>query len=351
MNLRQLSEKLQLSQTTVSRALNGYPEVRDATRIRVLDAAKRYNYRPNARAQSLATGRAMAIGHVITSSRHNEIVSIIFADFIGGAGEVYAEHGYNMVLSVVRDEDEMQSYRDIAQKGVVDGIIVHGPTCNDPRIDLLNELKMPFVVHGRSTEVTTDYSWLDVNSKRALERSTQFLLDLGHTRIGLVNGLEWMDFALRRRKGYLEALAACQIAADDALMRSSEMTESYGYASATEMLELDDPATAFIAASIVPALGIRRAVEERGLRIGKDVSIICFDDQISYLSNGDREPIYTAPRSSVRAAGRQCARMLIKQIQSPGNGPQHELWEADLVVGQSTGPAPVKRPKSSGRSL
>jgi len=74
MSLKELSEELGLSQTTVSRALNGYPEVNENTRNRVLQAAARSNYRPNQRAVSLATGRAMVVGHVIpTTSRHDVV--------------------------------------------------------------------------------------------------------------------------------------------------------------------------------------------------------------------------------------------------------------------------------------
>ena len=87
MNLKELARTLGLSQTTVSRALNGYPEVAEATRRRVLRAAREHNYLPNARAKGLATGRAMAVGHVIPVSSRHEIVNPIFADFIAGAGE------------------------------------------------------------------------------------------------------------------------------------------------------------------------------------------------------------------------------------------------------------------------
>ena len=87
MNLKQLAESLGVSQTTVSRALNGYPEVSEKTRARIVAAAKAHNYSPSTRAKSLATGRAMAIGHVIPISNNSEIVNPIFADFIAGAGE------------------------------------------------------------------------------------------------------------------------------------------------------------------------------------------------------------------------------------------------------------------------
>ena len=101
MNLKELASRLGLSPTTVSRALNGYPEVNDATRDRIMAAAKRYNYRPNTRAIRLATGRALAVGHVIPIATRHEIVNPVFADFIAGAGEVYSRHDHDMVLSVV----------------------------------------------------------------------------------------------------------------------------------------------------------------------------------------------------------------------------------------------------------
>lgn len=339
LTLKQLSAQLNLSQTTVSRALNGYPEVKEETRKRVLDAATKLRYRPNVRAQRLAVGRAMAIGHVFPTSTQDERSNVVFADFIAGAGEVYADHGYDMVLSTVRDEDEIETYRTLAQNGAVDGVIVHGPTPNDPRIALLRDLGIPFVVHGRASNVSTPYDWLDVNNRRAFQRATDFLLDLGHTRIALINGSERMEFALRRRSGYLSALSARGIAPDPALLHASLMTEPYGHAVTRDLLGLDDPPTAFIASSIVPALGVRRALEDRGFKMGRDVSVICFDDQLSYLPNGMGEPIFTAMRSSVMAAGRRAAELLIAQIKNPGADPVQELWEAELVVGNSTGPA------------
>ncbi|WP_299671380.1 substrate-binding domain-containing protein [uncultured Roseobacter sp.] len=342
MNLRELSERLNLSQTTVSRALNGYPEVSEQTRRRVTAAAKQYNYRPNVRAQTLATGRSMAIGHIIPFSKQNEMVNIVFADFIAGAGEVYAQHGYNMSLSLVRDEDEFSAYRGVAEKGAVDGIIVHSPARDDPRIDFLSELEIPFLVHGRASEVKTPYSWLDVNNTRAIETGTRHLLDLGHRRIGLINGEERMDFAQRRREGYLAAVRQAGVAPDADLMRSNEMSEPYGYTATHEMLDQTDPATAFVASSIVSALGIRRALQERGLVMGQDISVLCFDDEISYLPNGQTVPVFTAIRSSVRAAGRRCAELLIDQIARPDQELRTELWDAELVIGPSTGPCPQK---------
>ena len=342
MNLKELARELGLSQTTVSRALNGYPEVAEATRRRVADAAERLNYRPNTRARSLATGRSMAIGHVIPLSTKNEIMNPVFADFIAGAGETYFRCGYDMVLTVVNDSDESRVYRELATKGAVDGLIVHAPRTGDPRIALLKEIGLPFVVHGRTTTGDTDYDWVDVNNRRAFQRATDFLLDLGHRRIGLANGLETMDFAARRRDGYLRALAMRGVEADGALMASDEMTESYGYRAARRMMAQPDPPTAFIGASMIISLGLRRAIEEMGLRMGRDVSIVTFDDDLAYMRNGTDIPIFTSLRASVREMGRTAAQLVLDRIADRTLPSRQILIEADLMVGQSTGPAPAR---------
>lgn len=340
MNLKELSEKLGLSQTTVSRALNGYPEVKEATRLRVMEAARQFNYSPNKRAMGLATGKSMTIGHVIPTSTQHEMVNPVFGDFVAGSLEVYSQRGYDMLFSAVPDEDEAQTYRNMQRKGSVDGLVLQGPQVNDARIGILRELGMPFVVHGRSSGVSDPYSWIDVNNKRSFQRATEFLLDLGHRRIALINGLESMDFAQRRRDGYLIALHERGIPTDPDLMRSSEMTEVYGHHETRDMLQLDDPPTAILASSLISAIGVRRAIDEAGLVMGRDVSVITHDDELSYLKNGQDVPIFTATRSSVRDAGRHCAAMLIDQINNPTDDAKFELLEAELVVGRSTGPAP-----------
>jgi len=342
MNLKELSHNLGLSQTTVSRALNGYPEVSPATRRRVEEAAKTFNYSPSTRAKGLATGQALAIGHVIPLSSRHEMVNPIFGDFIAGAGETYSRHGYEMILSIVDDADEKRIYEGLKSRRAVDGVIVHGPRMKDPRIGLLHDLGLPFAVHGRASDYNKPYAWLDVNNRSAFQRATDFLFDLGHTRIALINGLEGMDFAHRRREGYSASFSAHNATIDPALMRSGEMTEVFGYQSVRDMLEGEDAPTAILCSSLICALGVRRAIEEKGLVMGKDVSVVTHDDALSYLQNGGDVPIFTATRSSVREAGRKLAEMLLAAIANPTLPPQHELLEAELMVGSSTGPAPRK---------
>ncbi|WP_171209256.1 MULTISPECIES: LacI family DNA-binding transcriptional regulator [unclassified Ruegeria] len=340
MNLKQLSETLGLSQTTVSRALNGYPEVKEETRERVQAAAAKHGYRPNSWAKGLATGRSMVIGHVIPSSSQHEMVNPIFGDFVAGAAKTYADHGYDMMFSNAEDTSIEKAYRNLFQRGAVDGVVLQGPKVNEPRIEVLTRMGVPFIVHGRSTGVTSPYDWIDVNNKRSFQRATQFLIDLGHRRIALINGLEDMDFAKRRRDGYLAALIDAGLEPIPSLMRSAEMTEVYGHHETRGMLQLDHPPSAILCSSMISAVGVRRALDEAGLRMGQDVSVIAHDDDLSYLKNGQDVPIFTATRSSVRMAGELAAEMLINRIQAPSEPVMTQLLEAELVVGRSTGPAP-----------
>jgi LacI family transcriptional regulator len=344
MNLKELSRLLNLSATTVSRALNGYPEVNAATRARVLDAARRHGYAPNQVAKRLATGRTMAIGYVAPLAAHHTI-NPIFADFILGAGETYSALGYDMLLSIVPADSEKDAYETLARQRKVDGLMVHTTLRRDRRVDLLRGLGLPFLLHGRDGRSESGYSWLDIDNRGAFRQATRHLVDLGHRRIALINGLETMTFAWHRRLGYETVLGEAGIETDPVLRRTGEMTELHGHGSVRALMALPDPPTAFLCSAITIALGALRAIRELGLEPGRDVSILTHDDDLTYLPNAGvgSEPdgvLFTATRSSIRAAGRRCAEMLIERIRDPGAAPQTELWQTDFVLGPSTGPCP-----------
>lgn len=343
MNLKELADLLGLSQTTVSRALNGYPEVREATRQRVLQTAAEHNYRPNTRAMGLATGKAMAIGHVIPVYSKNEVVNPVFGEFIAGASQIYTANGYELLLTVADGENEEDTYRNIVAKGAVDGVIVHSPKKDDSRVALLREIELPFVIHGRVHDSTLEYSWIDINNRRAFQQAAQLLIDLGHERIALINGPEILNFAWLRRMGYLEALDSAGLPIDDQIMTSGELTEANGYVAAQTMLAREDHPTAFLVSSYVVALGVRRAISQAGLLMGEDVSVIIHDDELSFFHNNDPVPQFTATRSSVRDAGVKAAQMLLDIIDNPSLPPMSELLEAHLTIGASTGPLKSRR--------
>jgi len=337
-NLKELSRQLGLSQTTVSRALNGYPEVSETTRKRVQDLARRLNYSPNARARSLATGHAQAIGHVIPVSQRFEMVNPIFTDFLAGAAYSYAQAGFEMTLNLVENVNDPRVYQDIHARGNVDGVVVSAPLITEPRIALLTELGLPFVLHGRSSNETLPYSWVDTNNSRAFQRAAEFLMDLGHRRIALLNGHEDMDFAYRRRCGYDRALTERGLPVDPHLIMQDEMTESYGYLGTQSLLALQDPPTGILVSSMITAVGVRRALHDAGRVMGKDVSVIIHDDDLSALSNGHDVPIFTATRASARVAGSRTAEILLGLIREPCTPPQSHLILSLIHISEHTRP-------------
>ena len=149
MSLKDFSKALGLSQTTVSRALNGYPEVNEQTRRRVIEAAERLGYRANHAARGLATGRAKAVG-VVLQTAGGMPSDPHYMEFLSGVGEVARERGYDILLSPSDGENERATYQRLAQSGKVDAVIVSSPSENDPRIEWLTRLDLPFIVHGQA---------------------------------------------------------------------------------------------------------------------------------------------------------------------------------------------------------
>jgi len=337
MRLKDLAEQLGLSQTTVSRALNGYPEVKEATRLRVAETAARLGYRPNANALRLATGRAGAIGIVLRGSSE---FGPHTSEFLSGVGGRLAEEEIDIIVTTVQSyQDEVAAYRRIAASQKVDAIILHSPTLNDERARLLLELGIPFVLHGR-TDIGTPVAWFDIDNSGAMERATSHLLDLGHRRIALLNGLKDRTFAVHREKGYRSALAARDVAYDPALQSNSVFSDEVAFRIAHDMLEQSPRPTAFLAGSMMTALGVFRAIRQAGLELGKDVSMIAHDDVFPYLNADNMFPTMSTTRSSINQAGVRIAELILQILGGKSMAEIHELWPVELVLRQSTGPAP-----------
>ncbi|MEE2774582.1 MAG: substrate-binding domain-containing protein [Pseudomonadota bacterium] len=346
MNLKNLSDLLGLSQTTVSRALNDYPEVSEKTRQKVLKAARDNNYSANPTARNLATGRSGAIGHVIPFGTH-KMINPHFSDFIAGVGSTYSKIGLDIVMSISDSNSEMESYKRLAQSRRVDGFVLHGPLVNDERIKMLRELQLPFVAHGRcfgieNSDQETDYSWLDVDNLGAFDQATTYLLDLGHKNIALLNGLEHMNFAYLRRRGFERAMERANIKTNPTFMISSDMTEFYGYKAAIELLSTKRSRrpSAILTASRIIAEGVQRAIKDCSLKTPSDISLMTYDDELGFLPNNEYNSDITCMRSSIYQAGIRVGQMIGELLISPEKNPICELWMPKLVEGKSTGSVP-----------
>ncbi|MEC9462584.1 MAG: substrate-binding domain-containing protein [Pseudomonadota bacterium] len=341
MNLKELSQMLGLSQTTISRALNGYPEVNKETRERVLQAARETGYRPNRAAQRLATGKAGSIGLIMPISPDHSS-DMHFAEFQSGLAEASIVHDFHFVIMPSRADDEEQAIRWLVASGSVDGYYLAYVRDRDPRITMAKSLSLPFIVHGRSFGLELDYPFLDVDNEGAFYDATRFLLQLGHQRFALLNGPSDLDFAHRRRLGTEKALAEKGLLLDPRHTRHSFMGDEQGYRGMREILASADRPTAVLCASTVLALGAVRAMNEVGLKLGTDISLIAHDDELPLLKPENFSIPLTTTRSSLRAAGKRIGERLIAMInQSEPAAPEQELWKVELVVRASTGPAPT----------
>ncbi len=340
MNLKELSQKLGLSQTTVSRALNGYPEVGEKTRARVLKVAEEMNYRPNRFAKSLATGKTGHIGIILPVER-NLFVTPLFHEFMRGIAEFLVKKDLDLTIMPVKTKHELQTYRQLAKSGRVDGVILSTPLRQDPRIEHITDMGMPFIVHGRlhpeeGGEALTDmpFSYLDIDNKGAFEKATQLLLDMGHQCIVLVNDNPQFTFAYHRLLGYRAALQHDGVCFDADRVYAVDMTEEQGYQAAIKALHKKPRPTAFLVSSIIMTLGVKRAIRQIGLRPGKDISIITHDDELPFLQASKFDPPLTTVSSSIFQAGYTITSHLYDLIET---GTKHQqVLDVDLIVRGST---------------
>lgn len=337
MNLKELAAELKLSQTTVSRALNGYPEVSEKTREIVLAAAQRFGYRPSPAARRLATGRAHALG-VVFNTEKNVLMDPLFVEYLAGVAEVSAKQGFDILISPSSPRDEITTYGRLARDGTVDVVLLSAPFVNDQRIALLSDLKFPFIVHGRPP-VPAGISYLDIDNFGAFQQATSFLIQLGHRRVMLINGESHFTFVADRSRGAAAAYAAAGLPPDTLDEHFMPMTAENAYRCARQALEADAPPTAVLCGSILVALGVLRAAAELGLEVPRDLSIVAHDDEMPAFPPDQLHPQLTTTRSSIRAAGTRVAEMALARLAGQKPGSVQEVWPVQLIVRGSTAAA------------
>ena len=336
MNLKQLAEHLSLSQATVSRALNGYPEIKEATRNRVLTAAAEFGYRANSIARSLATGRSGNIG-IVFQDGLGLLFDPHFLEFLAGATEALATRDMSINLSMPDRNRESSKYADIIRSHLADGFIVNGPTRHDPRVALLRSLKIPFIVHGR-TEDDKSHAWVDIDNAVAFQRAAQLLIGFGHKRIAFINAPKHFDFAASRERGFRNALTQAGLSADPGLMFNELMTEEGGYRITMQALGKAPRPTALLCSSMLQALGAFRALRDMGLSVPADISVIAHDDVFPYITPEAMRPALTTTRSPLRQHGKRVVEVLNDIIDGKLPPDYHDILPVELVMRDSVGP-------------
>jgi LacI family transcriptional regulator len=343
-NLKQLSEHLGLSQTTISRALNGYPEVSEHTRLKVVEAARRHGYKPNSNARKLATGRAGSIGYVLPVGRNVDL-DPHFVEFLSGMGEHALGRDVDLSLTPASYERESEAYRRIAASRSVDGVYLSSMRNDEQRIALVRELGIPFLAHGRALNPADGYAFVDIDNEGAFHDAARLLMQLGHQRLAFINGDTDFAFAVHRLDGVQRAMAAHGLPLESLQHHSAAMNEENGYRIAMTLFRDTHPdqrPTGVLSASMFTTLGIVRAFNQLGLRMPDDVSIITHDDVFPFLKPESFTVPLTTTRSSIRAAGARICERLLDIISGLETEPVQEIWPVDLIVRASTGPAPAE---------
>jgi LacI family transcriptional regulator len=313
--IKDLAAELELSITTISRALNGYPDVGEETRKRIEEAAQQRGYRPNRNAQRLVTRRTHNIAWV-QQDNDRKFVDPHFVEVMAGVLRGARARNYDIVLTGDTPEREMDIYDRYVNDNSVDGFIVDLPQERDARIGYLLASGRPFVVHGRTASRTGGYGWVDIDNHGNFYRLTRLLLANGHRRIAFINGDEHFTYALHRRHGVMDALADEGLPSGTVrVLNSLHPMGEAGFQLTTQALA-DPDVTAILYSSSLMAVEGHAAVVRAGA--GRDLAIATMDDELHYLDLSPYAEQWTFVRSSLREAGLALIGELIRQCEKGG---------------------------------
>ena len=278
--IKTLSEMTGYSIATVSKALANSPVVTEATRAAIFAAAEQVGYQASLRGRSLRTGKSYQIAVLMPLSvaKSHEWNGVEHAEILAGIAEGLEGTPYRIAVHLVRDtEDSLATVRSIVEGHQADGLIFSGILADDPRVALLLERGFPFVTLGRSRNAPP-HAFVDIDSGWAAQAATSRLIDGGHRRIALVNPEPSLAYSLDRIAGYSRALAEAGLPVDPALIADGDLTARHGKAAALALRALPDPATGFVCVNESTALGVLSGLHETGVIIGRDASVIAYDD-------------------------------------------------------------------------
>jgi LacI family repressor for deo operon, udp, cdd, tsx, nupC, and nupG len=317
-----------VSIATVSRSLRGLPEVAPGTRDRVLAAARELDYVASPFAARLASGRTFTVGVVVPF-----VDRWFFSTVLGAIEGELGVAGFDLLLYNLPDAQARERFFTVLPvRKRVDAVVVVSLTLSAAEVDALRGLGVPVGVVGGDVP---GFFTSRIDDVVGAESAVRHLLDLGHTRIGLIGGdtEDPMRFTppLYRREGYLATLQAAGVDVDPELEVLGYFTPEGGEAAMRTLLDLPVPPTAVFAESDEMAYGAIRAIRRRGLRVPEDIAVIGFDDHAAaeFLD-------LSTVRQPVAAQGAAIARALLAAIGGASTVPDSTVLTTELVVRGST---------------
>lgn len=333
-NLKALAAHVGLTVSTVSRALNDYADISLATRERVKKAADELGYRPNQNARRLSIGTPETVCYLMPRQAGANDQPFV-AQLLAGLGEALNERSWDLLVSQADASDgDLASIERLVKSGRISGLVISRPLKNDPRVKLMQDLRCPFVVHGR-TDNSDDYAWYDVDGEDAFVSAVNHLVQLGHRRIGFVGAPLQYQFAQERLDGYLRGLKHNGLDHDPKLVQIAEFNDDGGRAAAGLLMDSATPPTAIACVNDIMALGVLDALHSRGLIPGQDVSVIGYDGL--HFGKHANPPLTTMAQPQAYA-GRRLGDMLLSIIDGADPKNFQELQRAHLVQRNTDGP-------------
>jgi LacI family transcriptional regulator len=335
MSLKRIAEELGLSLTTVSRALNSYPEVAAATRRDVMAAAVRLNYRPDARARGLALGRSDAVGIVFPITT-GDLGDQQFLQVASAMGERFSQAGLDLLIVSASANDELAAYERAITGRHIGVFVVPRTRVHDPRLELLQARNVPFVAYGRSASLTEDDAWFDFDNLAGARMGTDRLLRLGHRRLGFLGAPPEYNFADQRYAGFCASLKAAGIPLKASAVQRGALDRRSGYAAMQKLLALPQRPTAVLVDNNLAGIGAVHAVLHSGLVLGRDLSVIVYDGLGS--DSVVRTPVTAVMQPTPVSTGMALAEMTLARMRNEPSGGLQKLCMPELEIGDSDGP-------------
>jgi LacI family transcriptional regulator len=332
-SIRDVAHHLNISITTVSRALNGYEDVSEETRQRVMQAATDLGYTPNRAARQLRRKFSDTIGYILPEAAPR-LSDPFFAEFIAGLGDEATSQGFELMVSTATSgsHEEQQAYERWLHGRKVDGIVLNRMHLNDWRVQYLAQNKFPFVTLERSLD-PFEYPTVETNGRLWFRKLIDHLASLGYQRIAYIGTDPELKIHADRFAGYQDGLKAHGLVFDPSLVVSGDLTSEGGYRAAEKLLALSIPPSAITCVDDMTAIGALHAAHEMGWIVGKNLAVTGFDGIEGFMHT---QPPLTTVNQPVYMIACRLVQMLIDQIKGTIMETQHVQIEPALEIRQST---------------
>ena len=324
----EVAEKAGVSLGTVSRVMNNDSHVAPETRERVSAVMREMGYVANRQARGLKSSRTNVVGVLAP-----DLGTGYIGEILHGIDAELALHQLDLMLFTThRTATKEANYVANMVRGMVDGLLLILPRNPADYMGTLTQRNFPFVLidhqgTGNPCPAVGATNW------QGGYHATEYLIKLGHKRIGFITGSMDLGAAIDRLEGYKSALQVHHLPYDSKLIYEGTFWQPDGYAGGSALLDLEAPPTAIFASNDVMAMGAMDAIRSRGLRIPEDISIIGFDDipQAAMV-----RPALTTVRQPLEEMGRLATQLLIDQLKNPEKEIGRIELPTQLIVRDST---------------